>query len=89
MESKANKFLVDNKWFVVFYLLWLFIHIVMFINGKGEYDDCGFWPFDDCSNFNAYGVIEFFVYLTLPLLYLAIKKLVGDDIKKLLDQDNS
>jgi len=88
MESKAKTKLLENKWFVVFYLIWLFIHIILFLNGKAENDDCGFWPFDDCYRSSAYGFIEFFVYLTLPLLYFAIKKLIGDDIKKSLGENN-
>jgi len=84
MESKFMKFVNENKWFIVFYLIWSFIHIILLINGR---DGSDFWPFDGFGSFD-YGFIEFFVYETLPLLILVISKLVGKDIKKALDENN-
>ena len=78
MESKFMKFVDENKWFVVFFLVWLFIHVILLLSGR---DSRGFWPFDD-EGVSDYGFVEFFVYITLPLLIFAIVKLVGKDIKK-------
>ncbi len=82
------KFVNENKWFVAFFILWTFIHIIFLFNGEKEYDDRGFWPFDDAWHLVAYGWLEFFVYETLPLVVLAIVKLVGKDIINAIDEDN-
>lgn len=84
MENKFMKFVNENKWFVVFFLIWLFIHLILLISGDDTY---GFWPFYDLR-VRYYGFIEFFVYVSLPLLVFAIIKLVGKDIKKAIDENN-
>lgn len=83
MENKFMKFLNENKWFIVFFLVWLFIHVILLLSGR---DQSGFWPFDD--GVRDYGFVEFFVYITLPLLIFVIVKLVGNDIKKAIDENN-
>ena len=83
METKTKKFIEENKWFIVFYLILVFIHILLLWNGNECKDD--FWPFGD-SDLCEYNFLELFVYLTLPLLYFVIKELIGDDIKKSLDE---
>lgn len=85
MENKIMKFVIENKWFVVFFLVWTFIHVLLFINGK---NDQGFWPFDGFDRDHDYGSVEFFVYETIPLLILVIFKLVGKDIKKAIEKNN-
>jgi len=86
MESKFMKFVNENKWFIVFYLIWSFIHIILLINGSNNED---FWPFG-FEGFESYdyGFTEFFVYESLPILILVIIKLVGKDIKKAIDKNN-
>jgi len=79
MESKFMKFVTENKWFVVFFLVWSFINILLLLNGS---NDEGFWPFDGFDREHDYGKIEFYVYETLPILIFIIYKLVGMDIKK-------
>jgi len=86
MENKFMKFVNENKWFIVFFLVWLFIHVILLFNGK-NYNWGGFWPFGD-SDILSYGTLEFFVYIGLPLLIFAIIKLVGKDIKKAIDENN-
>ena len=88
MESKFLKFVNDNKWFVVFYLVWTFIHLILYFASDGH--SKGFWPFRTNrweSIIDQYGFLELFVYLTLPLLIFVIIILVGKDIKKVLDEN--
>lgn len=86
MENKFMKFVNENKWFIVFYLVWLFIHIIFVFNDyKWKTDE--FWPFGD-SRLRYYDWLEFFVYVGLPLVIFAIVKLVGKDIKKAIDENN-
>jgi len=85
MENKFMKFVNENKWFIVFFLIWTFIHILLLLNGS---NDEGFWPFDGFDREHDYGFIEFFVYETLPILIFLIIKLVGTDIKKAIDKNN-
>lgn len=81
MESNFVKFVKENKWFVSFYLIWTFIHIILLINGlSDEYDD-SFWPFDEYTTIGDYGFLELFVYEAVPLLIFVLIKLVGNDIK--------
>lgn len=93
MEGKLMKFINENKWFIVFYLTWLFIHIIFlfnimtFNNFPYRWKHNEFWPFGDSSLF-YYDWLEFFVYVGLPLLIFAIVKLVGKDIKKAIDENN-
>ena len=82
MENKFMKFFNENRWFIVFFIIWLFIHIVLLMNGS-DYND--FWPFDGFDT-RDYGTIEFFVYVALPLLIFVVYKLVGKDIKKAMDE---
>lgn len=84
MENKFMKFVNENKWFIVFFLVWLFIHLILLLSGD---DRNGFWPFYD-GWIKYYGFVEFFVYVALPLLIFAIIKLVGKDIKKAIDENN-
>ena len=76
------KFVNANKWFVVFFLVWLFIHLILLLSGDNR---SGFWPFDD-GRIRYYGYLEFFVYVGLPLLIFAIVKLVGKDIQKAIEE---
>ena len=85
MESKFMKFVNENKWFIVFFLVWFFIHMILLIKGNDGND---FWPFDGIKYVFDYGFLEFFVYITLPLLIFVITKLVGKDIKKAIDENN-
>jgi len=90
MENKILKFVNENKWFVVSFLVWSFIHFILFLTSEGEssYGARGFWPFNKKLIINAYGFLELFVYLTLPILIFVIFKLVGKDIKKGIDGNN-
>lgn len=88
MENKFMKFVNENKWFIVFYILWLFIHIIFVFNRNKYYDDQGFWPFQEFGGIKAYGFLELFVYLSLPIIVFIIIKLVGKDIKKAIDENN-
>ena len=83
MENKFMKFVNENKWFVVFFLVWTFIHIILFLSGDNE---SGFWPFKEYVEIDDYGFVELFVYETLPILIFIIIKLVGKDIKKAIDE---
>ena len=97
MENKFNQFVNNNKGFVVFYLVWLLLHIILLIAGRGY---TGFWPITSGYNPNAigtvyddsgivnYGITEFFFYLILPVILWALWKLVGNDIKKKIDENN-
>lgn len=73
------KFVNSNKWFIVSYLIWTFIHLVMYFNGD---DIKGFWPFVHHMHLHSYDFMELFVYLTLPVLIFITIKLVGRDINK-------
>lgn len=86
MDSKFNKFINENKWFVVFYLIWAFIHLILFFSSDA--DRSGFWPFRTKARLDAYDFLELFVYLGLPLIVFVIWKLVGKDIKKAIDEKN-
>jgi len=79
------KFVNGNKWFIVFFLMWFFIHMILLINGNDGND---FWPFYGFKYVSDYGFLEFFVYITLPLLIFVITKLVGKDIKKAIEENN-
>ena len=86
MENKFMKFVNENKWFIVFYLLWAFIHLILYFSSDNYYS--GFWPFNRKSRVDAYDFLELFVYLSLPLIIFVIWKLVGKDIKKAIDENN-
>ncbi len=83
------KFVYKNKWFVIFFLVWSFLHLIFLFTG-GQYDSSGFWPFGDLrfGSISLYGWFEFFVYETLPLLIFVIVKLVSKDIEKAIDKNN-
>ena len=90
MENKFMKFFNENKWFVVFYLIWSFIHLILYFVSDSKNE--GFWPFAKYSwlgesIIDTYGFLELFVYLTLPLLIFIIIKFVGKDIKKAIDEN--
>lgn len=89
MENKFMKFVNENKWYVVFYLIWSFIHLILYF--VSDSNNAGFWPFRKYSFWgtiiDTYGILELFVYLTLPLLIFTIIKLVGKDIKKAIDKN--
>lgn len=89
MENKFMKFVNENKWFVVFLLIWLFIHVILLLSG---YNKNGFWPFESYGRWgdgiDDYGFVEFFVYIALPLLIFAIIKLVGKDIREKIEENN-
>jgi len=86
MESKFNKFINENKWFIVFYILWAFLHLIFYFNSDSDLS--GFWPFRRNARIDAYDFLELFVYLGLPLIIFIIWKLVGTDIKKAIDDNN-
>lgn len=85
MENKLMKFINGNKWFVVFFLIWTFIHILLLMKGLSSIDvwdfqdDNDFWPYR--AEIGGYGLLEFFVYESVPILIFTIWKLVGNDIK--------
>ncbi len=81
MENMFMKFVNENKWLVVSFLVWTFLHVIFLFNGD---DSSGFWPFGDVGLWD-YGWLECFVYEALPLLIFVIVKLVGKDIKKKID----
>lgn len=94
MEKNLKQFIDENKKFVVCFLVWFIIHLLLLVIGVG--DDSipdGLWPFAlYCNNwgYNSfhcpytyyYGISDFIVYLTIPLVLLVIWKLVGEDIKE-------
>lgn len=85
------KFVNENKWFVVFYLVWLFLQLTLYFvsDGKPAWNfQIGFWPFNRDMAIDAYDFLELFVYLSLPILVFVIIKLVGKDIKKAIDENN-
>ena len=84
LEIKFIKFVNKSKWFVLFFLIWTFIHIVLLKNG---WDYNGFWPFDGIT-IKYYGFDEFFIYESLPILIFIIFKLLGKDTKKTIDENN-
>lgn len=90
MENKFMKFVNENKWFVVFYLVWLFLQLTLFLvsDGVTYWRNEGFWPFNRELDIDAYDFLELFVYLALPILIFVIIKLVGKDIKKAIDENN-
>jgi len=78
-DGKINSFFIKNKWFVIFYSIWAFQNLICYFAGN---DDAGFWPItDEYHMIDAYGFLELFVYLMLPLLILIIIKLGGKEIK--------
>ena len=88
MENKFKKFVNENKWFIVPFLIWSFIHIILLL--IGDYEN-NFWPFHGIyseTEIDDYGFVEFFVYMTLPVLIFIIIKLVDKDIKKAIDENN-
>jgi len=80
MESKLIKFVNENKWFIVFYIVWSFIHLIFYFSSNSSRK--GFWPFR--FNINAYDFLELFVYLGLPFVIFIIWKLAGNDIKQVI-----
>ena len=86
MESKFKQFINDNKGFVVFYLIWFFLHLILIANGDGE---DGLWPFgNDGFEMYDYGVVDFIFHLIAPLVLFFIWKLIGGDIKKKINENN-
>ena len=85
------KFVKENKWSSVSYLVWTFLHLILFLASAGERTaiyrgNGGFWPFNRKSDIDAYDFLELFVYMVLPILVFVIIKLVGEDIKKAFDK---
>ena len=65
MESKFIQFVNENKWFVVFYLVWLFMQLILYFVSDGEpyyYQDEGFWPFNGEMDIDAYDFLELFFH---------------------------
>jgi len=86
MENKFRKFIIDNKGFVVFYLLWFLLHLIFVSIGDG---DSRFFPFGHNSELlDDYGFTEFLFYLVIPIVIWALWKLVGKDVNKILDNNN-
>ncbi len=86
MENNFKKFINENKWFIVCYLVWTFLHLIFYFSS--ECSRSGFWPFNRKSRIDAYDFLELFVYLGLPIIIFVIWKLVGKDIKKAIDENN-
>jgi len=83
------KFVKENKWYTVFYLVWTFLQLILFLASSGySRENKGFWPFNRKSDIDAYDFFELFVYLVLPILIFVIIKLVGEDIKKAFIKKN-
>lgn len=94
MDSKFLKFIYEYRCFIVFYLIWLFLHFMFYLlsddpefypHSAFKLKRSGFWPFNPKSDISGYNSTELFVYLSLPLIIFAIWKLVGKDIKKIID----
>jgi hypothetical protein len=85
MENNFSKFVNENKWFVVFYLMWSFLHITIFLTTNYNTNcincDAGFWPFASSKLKDNYYYAELFVYMVFPLIIFVIWKLVGNDKK--------
>ena len=86
IEIKIKKFINNNKSFVVFYLIWFFFHLIFICNGDFEYDNSHFWPFGD-TDLDYYGFTEFIFYIIIPIVILSLWKLIGNDIKKTIDEN--
>jgi len=87
MEQKVKKIINEHRWFITFYIIWLFIHVILLMNGDGE---SNFWPFARKLRkveIDDYGMVEFFVYTGIPIVILIIKKLVGDEIKEIINEE--
>lgn len=87
LEIKIKKFINDNKNFVVFYLIWFFFHLVFLCYDSNKYDKEEFWPFSN-AELRYYDLSEFVVYLIIPIVILALWKLIGNDIKNFIDDYN-
>lgn len=89
--NNAILFIKKHRAAVALYIIWVFIHSIMFVNrskrvpGRFYYGEGGpsddFWPFGD-SNFHYYTGTEYFVYLFLPPIVFIIWWLFREDIKK-------
>jgi hypothetical protein len=86
MENKFKQFITENKWFISFYFIWSFLHLIFYFSGDRYNGD--FWPFSD-DGLDDYNFIELFVYLVLPIIIFIVWKLVGKDIKKFLDEETN
>ena len=77
-------FVKENKRFSATYLIWAFLHLSLIIasDRHTSYSYRGFYPFNKNSDIDAYGFLELFIYLVLPILTFIIMKLVGEDIKR-------
>ena len=93
MEN-IKEFVIKNKKFSTFYLIWFFIHIMLFLSEVG--DVRGFWPLQKTTKMyghvfherGKYGIDELFFYLAVPLIVFFIWSLFSDDIKKLWEKIN-
>ena len=83
MENKFKKFVNDNKGFVVFYLIWFLLHLVFISTGIDCGGESGLWPFGE----DSYNFKDLLFYLIVPIVIWGIWKLVGKDIKKILDEN--
>lgn len=84
MESKFKVFIVNNKRFVIFYLLWLLAHLVLLTNGNGS---GSFWPFDGVDDFGPdYGYEEFILYSISPIILYFIWLLIKTNPQKLKEE---
>ncbi|MCB0513585.1 MAG: hypothetical protein KDC60_04060 [Bacteroidetes bacterium] len=79
-----QQFIRDNRWLIVSYLIWFFIHFILLMSGN---NGGVFYPFDGFKYVGDYGFFEFAVYLMLPILVFIIWKLVGQDIKQKIDEN--
>ena len=88
MEDKFKQFINSNKDFVVFYLIWFLLNLIFISISDGS--EGGFWPFLGmfATDIDNYGITEFIFYLIVPIVIWALWKLVGEDIKKKLDENN-
>jgi hypothetical protein len=79
MENKLITYILEYKWFLIFYLIWILIHMIFLLSGDGG---DGIWPFSS-NGFDLYdyGAGDFVFWLMTPLIIFAIYKLSGKDIK--------
>ena len=81
-ENKIKSFINKNKGFVVFYLIWFFLHLIFLIVNRDTSSTGQLWPFGKNSEFSDYGFGEFIFYMIVPVIIFIIWKLVGKEVKE-------
>lgn len=83
MEDRIRKLIENNRRFLIFYLIWLIVHLGFFCGGQWFFSTDGdFWPFTRNSDLGVYDISEFTYYLIIPFLVLFIWKLFMMNKKK-------